>query len=298
MGNFRARITKSLIDRLQPGDYVSDISLNGFAARCQNVCVSYVVKVSINNRAKLFTIGKHGQPWTPDAARKRAMEIKCDPYAAMKEKIKNPTVKELAKPFIEDHLSTLKTSTRNDYTSIFNNKILTFFKSTDVRSIKRVDCSKFHRKYAATPRMANYSLAVLSVFLNWCEEMGCRDENSNPCFKIKRFPEVERQRYLTDQEVIAIGKALRELEQKGDISIYAGAAIRLLVLSGARKNEILALKHEYINYQQKIAYLPDSKTGQKKIKLNGPALNIIKSLPRHIKNEYVIVGRRKGQPLE
>ncbi len=297
MPNFKAHITKTVIDRLKTGDYVTDTNLHGFAARKQKHCVSYIVKASSDNRPKLFTIGKHGLPWTPETARKRAMEIKCDPFAAIKKTEKNPSVVEVAEQFKPDHINNLKPSTKSDYTRLFESKIIPYFKNTEVRAIKRIDCSKFHRSLSDTPRNANYALAVLSAFMTWCEEFGHRKENTNPCLRVKRFPEIKRERYLSSDEVKRLGNSLRRLEDKGDISIYAGGAIRLLLLTGARKNEILSLKHEYINFQQRIAYLPDSKTGSKKLKLNAPSLDVIKSLPQHLNNKYVIVGKRPGKHM-
>lgn len=58
------------------------------------------------------------------------------------------------------------------------------------------------------------------------------------------------------------------------------AAIRLLLLTGARRGEILRLRWEWVDLERGILFLPDSKTGKKAIILNGPAAAILESLPR------------------
>jgi integrase len=48
----------------------------------------------------------------------------------------------------------------------------------------------------------------------------------------------------------------------------SAAAIRLLVLTGARRNEILTLRWEYVSEEHGCLMLPDSKTGRKVVHLN------------------------------
>lgn len=56
--------------------------------------------------------------------------------------------------------------------------------------------------------------------------------------------------------------ALQELDASGDISISAAAAIRLLLLTGARVSEILSARWEWIDWSRRVLRLPDSKTGE------------------------------------
>jgi integrase len=77
---------------------------------------------------------------------------------------------------------------------------------------------------------------------------------------------------------------------------YPSAAIKLLLLTGARRGEIASLQWQNVDFKQKCLRLPDSKTGAKVIYLNEPALDIIRSLPRLSGNLYVIAGNRVGAP--
>jgi len=75
------------------------------------------------------------------------------------------------------------------------------------------------------------------------------------------------------------------------------AAIGLLVLTGARLVEILTLRWEYVDLQNEVLRLPDSKTGAKLIYLNAAAINLLRIMPRMAGNPYVIAGRKPGARL-
>ncbi len=297
MPNFKANINKSLIEKLNPGDEVTDASLPGFTVRRRKDSISYSVKVSIHSRSKRFTIGTHGLPWTPEAARRKAMQIKSDPIAALKDTEKNPTVAEAVREFQNDHLKKLKSGPSRDYTALLENHILPQLKNKLVVDVSKQDAIKLHKSMSDTPRWANYALTVLSSLMSWCEDYGYRHINSNPCLKVKRYKEVKRERYLSMDEFTRIGSALAELQSSGRISVYAAAAIRLLIFTGARTSEILALKHSDISYDKKMLFLHDSKTGAKNIKLNEPAVEVLKSLPRQLNSDYVIIGQRPGKHM-
>jgi integrase len=73
----------------------------------------------------------------------------------------------------------------------------------------------------------------------------------------------------------------------------SAAAIRLLVLTGARRNEILTLRWEYVSEEHGCLMLPDSKTGRKVVHLN-PRSGCVASHPRLEGDPYVICGERPG----
>jgi integrase len=72
------------------------------------------------------------------------------------------------------------------------------------------------------------------------------------------------------------------------LDIHAVAAIRLLILTGARLREILHAKWEYVDWDRGLMHLPDSKTGKKTIYLPSPALTVLQSLRRDGKSPYLI----------
>lgn len=295
--SFQAHINKTVVERLQPGDTVYDTSLKGFGVRRQKISASYFLKTSIRGKQKFITIGRHGLPWTPDAARRQAMKFKADPSEAVEPKEGHLTLSEIVERFKQTHYTNIKPRTRQDYTSLLEKQILPNLGKLEIAKISRADVTKFHHKFAHTPRRANMALAVVSVIMSWAEEFGFREQNSNPCKGIKKFSEGKRERYLSKEELGRLGRALTEAETSGKISIYAAAAIRLLILTGARRSEILSLKWEYIDYEKQVIRLPDSKTGAKTINLNEPTMEVLQSIPRQTGNPYVIVGKIHGQPM-
>jgi integrase len=90
---------------------------------------------------------------------------------------------------------------------------------------------------------------------------------------------------------------LREAEQEKSCSPWVIAAIRLLTLTGARRNEILTLRWEHVSEEHESLLLTDSKTGRKAIRLNAPALALLHDIPRLEDNPYVICGERAGRHL-
>jgi integrase len=80
------------------------------------------------------------------------------------------------------------------------------------------------------------------------------------------------------------------------IGPHAAAAMRLLLLTGARLREILHLRWEHVDFERGLLLLPDSKTGKKAIVLNAPALDVLANLPRL--GAYVIAGQAAGTEQE
>ena len=77
---------------------------------------------------------------------------------------------------------------------------------------------------------------------------------------------------------------------------FALAAIRLLILTGARLREILHAKWEHVDYERGMIYLPDSKTGAKPIYISAAARAVLTSLARFNDNPYIIPGSNKQAP--
>ena len=120
-----------------------------------------------------------------------------------------------------------------------------------------------------------------------------RPPGANPCRGLEKFKERKVERFLSAEELGRLGDALRSYE----LSPYAVAAIKLLVFTGARLGEVLALRWDRINFERGEVRLEDSKTGAKTLHLPPPALEVILGLPRTEGNPYVIVGAKAGAPL-
>src|SRR5690606_7939875 len=115
----------------------------------------------------------------------------------------------------------------------------------------------------ARPTSANRARALVSAILHFAERAGLRPPSSNPCRAVEPFPERRRRRFLDGEELARVGRALEEMERIrfGPCDVQAVAAIRLLLLTGARAGEILGARWEHVDWERGVLRLPDSKTG-------------------------------------
>ena len=306
----RKHITVDVVKRLKPNSVVWDTSsktregVSGFMVRCQRRDRVYMLKTRVHGRVRYYTIGKHGDPWTPAEARQKAKDIKVDiaagkdPFRERDEAKKAPALAAVADLFLSEHVDVeLKPSTAASYHDMLRRLILPKIGTIRVRDVVEGDIKAMHRSMRKTPRQANLCVAIMSKLLSWSEGEGFRARGTNPCPSIKRYPENKKERFLSDAEFRRLGAALAAAESSGDEDVFIVAAIRLLILTGARLGEVLSLQWDHVKFDRAEIELPDSKTGAKKIYLNAPALQLLNALPRVKDNPYVFPGRRKGASL-
>ncbi|WP_171211221.1 site-specific integrase [Ruegeria sp. HKCCA5426] len=170
------------------------------------------------------------------------------------------------------------------------------------------------------PYIANRCLAVLKAMYSWALDMGLLPEGTaNPAKQVEAFKEKGRERYLSEAEMGRLGKALRQAETSGlawkadetnpnskhlpkpenrftRFDVFSVAAIRLLLLTGARLREILHLEWRHVDWERSLLRLEDSKSGAKPIFLGSAAMSVLESLPR--RGRYVIASSSAGTPDE
>lgn len=292
-----ARVTKTAVDRLEPNAMIRDTELRGFGVRRQHGTPVYFLQKRVNGRVRWITIGPHGSPWTPDSARKEAhrqlgaIASGADPAKLKRDRLDNPTLNEAVPQFIAEHGPKLKPGTLEKYQILLRLYLQPAFGTQRLIDIKRQDVVRFHARLSKKSSTANYAVAILSKLLSWAEESGYRPEQSNPCFRIDKYRESKRQRYLSGDEFAKLGAVLAEIERENTESLYVVAAIRLLMLTGARVSEILTLKWSFVDFDRRFLMLPDSKTGQKQIALSTASIDVLENIPRVRNNPYVIIGR-------
>lgn len=319
------RIIKSRVDALVAGQTIWDAEVAGFGVTANTHSKTYKLKYRHNGRQRMLTLGTHGTI-TPDEARKLAMNAKAevnrgnDP-AALKQEV-SLTVEELARQYMLRHADVNKKpgSALMDRANIKNHVVPLLGKlpvskitTTDIENFKAsVQAGKTAPENAMAVRkaqkggavvrggkgVANRCLALLSTMFNLAELWGLRTKQTNPVSGVKKFKEQSKERFLSDEEVQRVWAVLDELESKGENGMqYPVALFRLLMLTGARLNEIRSLQWSMVNLAEKRLDLPDSKTGKKVIHLPDRAVEVLQSLPRVSGNPYVIVGGVTGAPL-
>ena len=155
-----------------------------------------------------------------------------------------------------------------------------------------------HQRLHETPAAANQAVRALSAMYKLAEDWELvPDGLSNPCRAIAEYPGRRRERFLTEAELDRLGRALDEVETEGRASSSAVAAIRLLILTGCRKSEILSLRWEEVALEAAELRLADSKTGARVVSLSEPAVKLLAGLPRLPGNPWVLPGRKPGAHL-
>lgn len=140
--------------------------------------------------------------------------------------------------------------------SYLRNQLLPHFSGRDIADIDRQEVRNWFARLRATPVAADRSMPVLSVIMREAERMAMRPEGSNPCRGIKRYRRKGRERFLSDDEIRRLSARLTAHEVQWSQHV---AVIRLLLLTGCRKGEILTLR--WSDYRDGNLYLRDSKTG-------------------------------------
>jgi integrase len=268
----------------------------------------YVVKYRIGGGGRSapqrwLTIGAHGSI-TCEQARELAKKALFavaggqDPQAARQEKKQAPRVQDLWDRFAADHLPMKKSLTKRDYEAQWRTIIRPRLGSRRVAEITGADMDRLHKSLSAAPYRANRVLALCSRLMTLAESWGWRAQNSNPCRYVRKFQERARTRYLDAQELKDLGMALTELTRIAAISPQAANAIKLLLLTGARLNELLTSRWEWIQWNEQVLQLPDSKSGPKPVYLSKGALEVLRQQRELVGAETKCVfPSRSGAPM-
>ena len=169
------------------------------------------------------------------------------------------------------------------------NKIMPHFAGRPIADIDRQEVRNWFARLRATPVAADRSMPILSVILREAERMGMRPENSNPCRGIKRYRRKGRERFLSEDEIRRLSERLAAHVHRHPPQVVL---IRLLLLTGCRKGEILTLR--WSDYRDGHLFLRDSKTGPRTVWLSEPARIVLDALER--KSRWVFPASRGDRP--
>jgi integrase len=231
---------------------------------------------------------------------------------AKRERAARRTVADVAAEYMQD--LDAKESTRRCYRQLLDAHLLPRFGKREPASITEADVRRMKSAMKRTPYAFNRAAFLLGALV----EKGGVPAADNPArggkrATVKRFREASRRRYLSAAEVARLADALRRLEadggvyiasedRHGTVSPHAAGAIRLLMLTGARVNEVLNLRHDDIDRARGVATIRQHKTDStsdepKTIPLTAPVLAVLDALARTVGHPYVFEGIRPRRPL-
>lgn len=169
------------------------------------------------------------------------------------------------------------------------NQILPHFAGRLIAEIDRQEARNWSASLRSMPVAADRSMPALSVIKREAERMGLRPEDSNYCRGVRRYRPRGHERFLPEDEIRNPAASLAAHTDRWPLQV---AAIRLLLLTGCRKSEILTL--EWTDYRDRRLFLRDSRTGPRTVWLSRPARKILEELPRT--SRWVFPASRPGIP--
>lgn len=301
MASRTAKISPSIVSAMGPDEIVWDSELSRFGVRSRRGCKSYFVKVRIDRRQRWLNIGRHG-PMTAAEARAAArlaladVDRGEDPTRERDRARATPLFAEFAAKWLKEHVTIKrKPNTAREYVRIVERNLNPALGKVRLDRLDRSDALSIHTGLALQPYVANRAIAVLSAIMTFAEKLGHRPAFSNPCRGIERFKEHKRKRPLTKAELASLWAHLLQIEHEANPFIVG--SIRLLILTGMRREEVLGLQWAHVDFNAGMLRLPDTKTGARDIILSRHAVEMIKALPRVEANPYVFAGMKDGQRL-
>ena len=283
-----------------------DRELTGFGVRVYPTGGKvYVAQARGPDGPKRVTVGRHGVLGAEQArqraaliiARVKAGEAPVPEPLAVKQ-AGGPTVSELAERFLEEHAAVrYKTGTIAWTRTVLGRYILPQFGKLPLTALERAQVVEFHHRLYETPSIANMVVRTLSLMYRLAEDWGMVSEGRNPCRSVGKYPERKRERFLTADEFTRLGEVLEAVETSGEASASAVTAVRLLMLTGCRKSEILTLRWEHVALDAGELRLPETKTGARVVTLSPSAVEVLSGVRRDTGGPWVIPGRYPGTHL-
>lgn len=171
-----------------------------------------------------------------------------------------------------------KAETAYETERVLNKEVVAPWKGKRLSAIGRADVHELLDDIVdrGAPIMANRCLAALRRMCSWAVERGLIE--ASPCDKIKApAAERSRDRVLSDDELKAVWEACDGLGWP------FGPLVRLLILTGQRRDEVASMRWSELDLEARTWTLPRERSKNDQahvVPLPAPAIAILKDLPR------------------
>src|SRR5262249_38381519 len=252
------------------------------ASDARSYVLSYTTRAA---RARSYTIGS-ADFWRCTVARVKAKELRReiedggDPLGDIEDERAAPTVGDLIERFREEYFPKKRSRTAAEYERMLRLHIEPHFsRHMKVADVRFENIDALHRNITKTGAtyQANRVISLFSTIFSlavrwhWCE--------TNPCKGIEKNREYHRRRYLSGDELVRLTNALVKHRDR-----QAADAVRMLLLTGARRGEVLSMRWEDV--EDGVWSKPPSSTKQKEhhqVPLSAPALQLLSEIQRRQK---------------
>lgn len=233
-----------------------------------------------------ISIGVHGSPWTVDEARDRAKTILRDVHAGNDPLTSKAVLREslTVSDLIDVYLAegpAFKPDKRASAWNVDRYNLVHHLRPLLGRKVARElqtdDLVEWQSKVAGGetakrepsgkkrgvtdikggPGAAAKAIRVVATMLEWARSQG--HVPTNVARDVEKIGDGVRERYLLDEESIAVWKAIDALAEEGDLIERLVVAFKLVVLTGARIGEIRGLRWTEVDLQRGLAFLPPAR---------------------------------------
>jgi integrase len=315
------RITKRFVDSLKPDRMGGDIfawdagdgALKGFGVRMKpSGSAAFILQYRTREgRTRRLALGRVGT-LTPEQARAFAREKLADvakggdPSAERRRFREAITVAELCDLHLKEATGRVKASTLAMDRSRIETHVKPLIGRYAVSSLTPEDIERLQIEIStgrsAKPRkgsrggaakggrgVAARTIGMFSTILETARRRGVIPDN--PARGVRRFTEGRQRRFLSLEEIAALGKALQEAEKDGERP-SALDVIRLLLLTGLRRMEGLALRRAWIDTRAKCIRFEDTKSGAQLRPIGSAAVALLEGIPTCPGSPWVFPGYR------
>lgn len=312
------RITAAALERMKGKAVLWDTEVKGFGARRQtdkgDIIFVWKGQSPVSGKQVFLTIGRWGRgDWGIDDARRRATEYRDavrlgrDPAADRDAAKATMTVAELAADYQEAAPKMLLRSGRPKKAStIATDKariahIVQLLGDLRVQNVTHAHVETFMHRLAAGATaqqrkpgkvhgsvrrggkgVATRTVGLLGAIFAFGVKRGLRADN--PAHGVTKFAENRRERRLTGEEYLNLGKGLKAARETMPV---AADAIRFLSITGWRRGEAATLTRSAVDATRRVAILADTKSGRSIRPLSHAALALIEVQPRLAGNDHV-----------
>ncbi len=240
-----------------------DAQVAGFGVRVTSAGArAYILNYRAEGVERRMTIGTVGE-WQCTTARAEAKRLKrdvyhgADPLGDKQARRELPTMSTLMDDFERDYFPRLRPASLKPYGNAAR-AIRAEWKNKPVVELRPADVDAFHARLSRrAPVLANLSLSVLSRALSLAVRWGWTAQNV--ARGVERNPEVARERYLSPAEIATLSGVLAKFPDRTIANV-----VRLLMLTGARKGEVLSMRWEHLDLIAGVWTKPASLTKQKR----------------------------------